>query len=621
MSLTVVLIKSSKYDADGYLVQFEKGVLPCNSLAAMYRLTETTFTKDSLAQIHCRVLAYDETVRAGRIDVKEIMARSRNGNTRVVVGMVGVQTNMFPRSYDLARAFQKEGATVVIGGFHVSGSITMLHDCKDGIPCPKVMPPECQQLMDEGIVIFHGEAEAIWHQVLSDIYQGTHQLLYRGGQPDISQAPLPEYPEGYFNGFFTGLRTMDTGRGCPFHCSFCSIINVQGNDPRYRNVDAIVSRVKRLCETEGKAHFFFTDDNFARNPYWRKILEGLIKLQEEGLHFSFMVEADLASWRLPNFVPMLAKAGCSQVFMGVESVNQETLKKARKHQNRVETYQEMCELYHRHGMICHAGYIIGFPSDTPKTIPEDIEILKRVGFDHASFFILTPIQGSEDHARAYVSGVPMDSDLNNYDSFQPVTAHPAMTREEWQKTYDNAWKQFYTKEQMVRALKRISPESYWGFLRTQIWYRWSAFCEKTHPMMAGFYRYRRLSDRRPSAPPISPLAHALSEIWRHIRYVGFALHEFFVFEDVYFRTAPQLGTFRRRIMKYRLWFGRVFGLETPRSWFTNFWTRYGRQKWQLLLPHKWGWHLGMLAHVITKIVVTIRFSSALIRATATQSWV
>src|SRR6185436_13829934 len=108
-------------------------------------------------------------------------------------------------------------------------------------------------------------------------------------------------------------------------CSFCTIINVQGHDPRYRSVDAIVARVRRACAEENDPFFFFTDDNFARNPYWKDILLGLIQLRTEGLEFTFMVEADLVAWKIPDFIDHLAQAGCNQVFMGVETVRQETL--------------------------------------------------------------------------------------------------------------------------------------------------------------------------------------------------------------------------------------------------------------------------------------------------------
>src|SRR4030095_15384292 len=89
----------------------------------------------------------------------------------------------------------------------------------------------------------------------------------------------------------------------------------------------------------------------------------------------------LVAWKIPQFVELLAEAGCHEVFMGVETVRQETLNAARKRQNRVREYAEMCARYHEFGIVCHAGYILGFPADTPQTIAEDVETLKEIGFD------------------------------------------------------------------------------------------------------------------------------------------------------------------------------------------------------------------------------------------------
>src|SRR5438552_606757 len=107
---------------------------------------------------------------------------------------------MFPRARHVALEFKAQGATVVMGGFHISGSITMLHDGNgdSNIPCPRVMPPECAELMERGVILFHGEAEGIWHEVLGDIVRGEAKPLYRGGRPALVTAPLPEYPPHYF---------------------------------------------------------------------------------------------------------------------------------------------------------------------------------------------------------------------------------------------------------------------------------------------------------------------------------------------------------------------------------------------------------------------------------------
>lgn len=653
--LIVLLIRPSKYDR-GYLLQWQRGSLPSNSLAVMNALTEAAFATPELAHTAQKeVFAYDELVRSGRVDASQLMKQYAREDTTVVVGLVGVQTNMFPRACDLAREFMDAGATVVIGGFHVSGSITMLHDNHHPVgSCPhqerpyecELMPPECADIMRKGVIIFHGEAEKLWPEVLADISKGTQKPLYRGGRPDLMSVPLPSYPENYFDGFFAKMRTMDSGRGCPFDCSFCTIINVQGREMRFRSVEAIEEWIRGICASDGQAYWFFTDDNFCRNPYWEDILLCCERLQSEGLEFKFMIQSDLAAWRLKGrqtkrpFVELLAEAGCSQVFLGVESVNQEALRQAGKPQNQVANYGRMVDLYHSVGIACHAGYIIGFPNDTLEAVAEGVNTLKEIGFDQVSFYVLCPLPGSKDHAEMHAAGKWMDPDFNRYDSFQPATRHPVMSSEQWRQAYDNAWRGFYTKEHLIRAMSAANPRNYWGLMRNYLWYRWSVLHEGVHPMLGGFYRRRRFRDRRPGLEKESRLAFWKSELGRHMGYIGSLVQEYRFFQDLYFqtrwmpairkRTAHVADVHRRlRIVRYVMrarlraysagtarssWFGRTFGRAAGRCWLDSFWQNYAQLKWRLVLPHKLHWHGLMLCAAFSECWYLMRFGTAIVRA-------
>lgn len=648
LELVVLLIRSSTYDRDGYLIQWKKGSFPSNSLAVLYGLTKEAFASPELKDLKSAVVyAFDELVRKDKINPEEMMERYGGLNKKVVVGFVGVQTNMFPRTQDLARRFKKLGAVVVIGGYHVTGAITVEHDgINPRIPCPHIMPTECAELMDEGIILYHGEAESLWAQVLSDICHDRPQPLYRGGCPDITDAPLPQYPPGYFDGFFRSLRTLDTSRGCPYSCTFCCIHNVQGHAVRPRNVAGIVKHIRDTYRAEGKIYWCFTDDNFSRNPLWEDLLIELMALQREGLKFSFFVQVDGGAWQLNGkktgkpFAELLALAGCTQAFIGIESVHQETLKQAGKSHNKADSYDKMCKSYHQFGIVCHASVMVGHPTDTPERIRQDIETLKADGFDQASFYIRTLLPGSEDHIRAKMSGVEMDPDPNNYDAQQPIADHALMSRDELQEAYERSWKQFYSKEQVVATLLRIGLRNYWGPIVHAFWYRWSKLCEGVHPMLAGFLRFRSLRDRRHGAAPLVPARYIVQEFWRYLRYVRYFFCEFYFFQYVYFQThwLPQrrdtrkhLGDLHESFSEYgkmlygrhrtwrqqaqkSSWFARTFGATANRKWLNHFWRRYGNLKWRLLAPHKWLWHLKMLPHAISEVWYTIRFWIVLLRA-------
>src|SRR3989344_6671302 len=125
-NMVVILIKCSKWDEDGYLIQFARGVLPCNSLAVLTSLTQAALQNFQKYGVTGDLIVYDETVGSGQVQPEKIMRE--HAGAKIVVGLVGVQTNQFPRARHLALKFTELGAQVVIGGFHVSGSISMLHD-------------------------------------------------------------------------------------------------------------------------------------------------------------------------------------------------------------------------------------------------------------------------------------------------------------------------------------------------------------------------------------------------------------------------------------------------------------------------------------------------------------
>ncbi len=632
--VVVVLIKPTSYDDDGFPYRFLRGVLPSNTLAVMNALTKDALKKLVPEDIATEVYMYEDGIKSQARMLDRLAARFPEEGTRLIVGMAAVQTAQFPRACDLMDFWRSRGATCVIGGFHVSGSISTLLDGVDdpqrpNIPSPHQMPPEIQALMDKGVVVFHGEAEDSWIGALTGILQGHPEPLYRGGRPALEDAPLPEYPDEYFDGnFATRIGTFDTGRGCPFECSFCTIINVQGRKSRYRSPEAIVASVKELCERKGSASFFFTDDNFARNPLWKKVLAGLIELRRAGHEIDFMIEADLACHKMKDFLPMLAEAGCSQIFMGVESMNPKNLEDANKWQNRIEDFERLWKACHDLGIMVHAGYIIGFPHDTPESVAQDVETLFNLGADQASFFILTPLPGSEDHVRAAMAEVKMDPDFSKYDSFHPITEHPRMSGSQWMATYQSAWRRFYRVSHMIGALKRCKTrDARMNLLRNFIWYRWSFATEGTHPMIAGFYRFRDYADRRPGSKPLSYPLHLLRETWRHVRYVGRFFAEFYRFQHVFFEIecAPVIAENQERLSEHLRgvadWARRTFGKTMTRQWLNRFWLDYARQRWHLLFnPWTYRWHLYMIPHALTEVIYTLRFARRLknmVKATTT----
>ena len=486
----LVLVKPSHYDDDGYVIQWMRSAIPSNSLAALYGLARDCAARKVLGEdVALEIEPIDETNTRVR---PEKLARMIEAAGSGMVMLVGVQSNQFPRALDLARPLRARGIQVAIGGFHVSGVLSMLQGKDAGLDAAKAM----------GVSIFAGEAEGRLEEVLRDAHAGRLKPLYNfmADLPHIEGTPIPIITALKAWRTAGNVTSFDAGRGCPFQCSFCTIINVQGKKSRRRSPDDI-EQIVRENVAQGLHSFFITDDNFARNSEWEAILDRLIKLkEEEGIRIHFIIQVDTLCHKIPRFIEKCARAGVRRVFIGLENINPDSLVGAKKRQNRITEYRKMLLAWKSARVITYAGYILGFPNDTPESIKRDIEIIKReLPVDLLEFFFLTPLPGSEDHQTLVKNGVAVDPDLNKYDLNHVCTAHPRMSKEEWEGIYRTAWETYYTKEHVESVLRRLVAKraSATNAILLMTWFGGSIHIEKVHPLEAGFFRKKYRRDRRP----------------------------------------------------------------------------------------------------------------------------
>jgi radical SAM superfamily enzyme YgiQ (UPF0313 family) len=502
----VEIIRPSHYDDDGYVIQWFRNIIPSNSLACLCALASAAGERRVLGDdVDIVVHVYDEADTV--IPVAQICRRLRGANG--IVFLAGVQTNQFPRAADLARAFRTADVPVAIGGFHVSGSIAMLPE----------LTPELRAMQEIGVALFAGEAEGRLEQLLIDAHQKKLQPLYNflADLPDLRGQEMPFLPPDALKRTMWTV-TFDAGRGCPFQCSFCTIINVQGRKSRFRDADD-VERFVRQNLARDTCRFFITDDDLARNKNWEAIFDRLIMLREqEGwIHLKLMIQVDTQCHKVPRFIDKAVRAGCTRIFLGMESVNPENLAAARKTHNHVDDYREMLQAWRTRGVLIQAGYILGFPADTPGSIERDIAFIQReLPVDILEFFMLTPLPGSADHRELHGRGVWMDPDFNRYDSEHAVTAHPRMSAREWKAIYDRAWHLYYTPKHVETLLRRARAggtrlRTIAGAIFT--FYGSPAF-ERVHPLQTGVFRRKIRRSRRPGLPIENPLVffvHRLHE--------------------------------------------------------------------------------------------------------------
>jgi radical SAM superfamily enzyme YgiQ (UPF0313 family) len=529
-TLRVYFIKPSKYDDRGRVAHFWKGVLPNNTLTVLAALNESYNAVRADAGVHVETVLWDEQVDGPILPetVHAIREKSLDDGVETIIGLAGVQTNQYPRGRDLALQFRREGFTVLFGGFHVSGyreSRVFLEDC--------------------GITTVVGEAETLWVSMLDDYLAGELRPSYSvtdgiraktgSGEimvPLITEAQLPAVSDAYLKRFAAKtMTTIDTSRGCPFTCSYCSVKNVMGRTMRARDPDAVVRWIRDAARHHGIDSLFIVDDDFFRSPSWEPILEGMAAFRREGNDLSFMMQVDaeaaafgpLAPGETPTtqrqrcerFLKLAADAGCYSAFVGFETFNPQNLLLTTKVQNLAkehrrkkddvagaasaalagvkEKYRRVCENWHRHGIAVHCGYMIGFPFDGPECGRQSAEWLLEVGVDLASFFVVTPLPGTEDHDKAVREGTIADWDFNQYDSQHMVSQHPRMTTAEVLQAYRDAYRTFYSVRNTLRyllappAATGLSPLSRTSMVRQRLYYFYS-YRVGRHPMVGGIWQ-------------------------------------------------------------------------------------------------------------------------------------
>src|ERR1700730_5338528 len=292
-TIRVYFIKPSRYDEEGYVQLFRYGVQPNNTLTVLKALNEN-YNRNFGAKrnVYLDTVIWDE-ICDGVVSpetIKAIKEKAQEDGVELLIGMAGVQSNQYPRGRDIALQFVALGVRVMMGGFHVSGypeSRDFLHSC--------------------GITTIVGEAENLWAIIIEDLLAGTLQQNYsvtdgiraKTGQDDIivpviTESQLPTLDDRYLTRFFDPtMTTIDTSRGCPFTCSYCSVKNVMGRTMRSREPDPVVHWVRDAIRYHGIQSLFLVDDDFFRSPRWEDILNGLVEVKKEYPQLSFMMQADV----------------------------------------------------------------------------------------------------------------------------------------------------------------------------------------------------------------------------------------------------------------------------------------------------------------------------------------
>jgi radical SAM superfamily enzyme YgiQ (UPF0313 family) len=249
----------------------------------------------------------------------------------------------------------------------------------------------------------------------------------------------------------------------------------------------------RAAKAAGVRLIMFTSDNFNKYPEAAELLTAMV---DERLGLEFFVQCDTQIARQERLVALLAKAGCFQMFVGVESFNRQTLLAAKKGQNRPDTYRDIVRLCRAHGISSHFSNIIGFPQDTEREVHEHLEVLRALSPTWVSFYVLCPIPGTEQYDDFMAAGLVTEKNLDRFDTTCLTWRHPFFSPEQLSELLFACYRKFFSLRHALRNLRDLSPRygngilgEMMGSVAMSLFSRHCAW-RRTHPMSGGVVRVR-----------------------------------------------------------------------------------------------------------------------------------
>lgn len=469
-SLRVVIVKPSKYGADGFVERFRRGFMPNSTVPYIQSLTP-----GRIGGLPCEIHAVDEYVRT---DLSYLSHLDPSPGVRVLLALVGVQSHQLHRALDLAAFARERGACAVLGG-------------------PHPMTCDTTVLQGRGISFALCEAELVWPRILADAAQGELAPVYgveRRWQQALDPPVLAPPSRRDLKRSIAPLLGIYPARGCPYSCNFCSIIKIAGHRVRSQPVETTLASLS-AAKKAGVKLVMFTSDNFNKYPEVRELLGAMIA---ERIELPFFAQCDSQIERQEDLVELLARAGCFQLFVGAESFDTAALKAAHKFHNTPEKYSRIVALCRRYGITSHFSNILGFPSDTRAGILEHLRTLRLLAPDVASFYILTPIPGAEQYDDFRREGRITETNLDRFDGSCVTWRHPNLTPRELTELLFRCYREFFGAFDVARRLARFAAGCR-DFRRGAGLFAIAGYAAQSrlaaaarvHPMAGGTWRVRR----------------------------------------------------------------------------------------------------------------------------------
>jgi len=361
---------------------------------------------------------------------------------------ISVMTASADRAYEIADSYRIRGIPVVLGGVHVS----FLH----------------QEALQHADSIVLGEAEGIWTNVLDDFKKGGKEALvpvYKADKvPELTDYPIPSPDHNGLAGTYVLDNLLNITRGCPHNCSFCSVTRLLGKKIRYRPVQDVVDHIaSRLAAKEKPTlrdrFYIFVDDNIMANrAYAKELFKALIPL-----NILWISQTSINSAYDEEMLELAARSGCVGVFIGLESISQDSLDEIKKTQNHPGFYRQGVKRFQKKGIFVEGAFIFGFDHDEPSVFRRTADFACRLGLDGVQYTILTPLPGTDFYNEIEEGNRFIDHKWSHYDTIHLVFNHPTMSAEEMEAGLHYAYKKTYSLRGILTRAVQALGDRRWKF--------------------------------------------------------------------------------------------------------------------------------------------------------------